>query len=513
MLGAERNTAKPKNYFINQIIEMVGRQNYCAGTAKLLHTILPFNGTEKIMTIHYNDEALFQEFVAKGKAYGDGTYDFTFENRYIIYHVKDVALRYIALDKETGLASEVEYLSKSTRPYTKNTYYKLFARILYSIKYNGDTRYVSTDRMVMTPKETIDFIFRQVMPYHGYAVREEQIKLAHNMYEGFKTGRVSINEAEVGTGKSMAYLVAGFVARQASSARDRFPVTIATSSIELQKAIVEKEIPNLSKMLQKFGVIRRPLTVSLRKGKEHYLCQRRYEEYYEQIAKFKKYQRTIQKFDALNDTEGLVDLDKFDLRPSIKEKICVKGSCRKCKYRNVCGYADYVDKTKSCDFDYQVTNHNMFLTSLKGGEDPSRPTRNILCPSWLVVIDEAHKLKNAAEDVFGVRFDEEALRDYVKAVKSMKREYTDARDFKLALNDLLKANDGLFSALREKTKEDDYENGRNTLIKLTPILEEYLYELDENIGHVECMREEPENAPSLNIDIVRDTIMTMLDDD
>ena len=80
MLGAERNTAKPKNYFINQIIEMVGRQNYCAGTAKLLHTILPFNGTEKTMMIHYNDEALFREFVAKGKAYGNGKYDFTFED-------------------------------------------------------------------------------------------------------------------------------------------------------------------------------------------------------------------------------------------------------------------------------------------------------------------------------------------------------------------------------------------------------------------------------------------------
>ena len=76
---------------------MVGRQNYCAGTAKLLHTILPFNGTEKFMMIHYNDEALFREFVAKGKAYGNGKYDFTFEDRYIIYHVKDVALRYIAL--------------------------------------------------------------------------------------------------------------------------------------------------------------------------------------------------------------------------------------------------------------------------------------------------------------------------------------------------------------------------------------------------------------------------------
>ena len=490
---------------------MVGRQNYCAGTAKLLHTILPFNGTEKTMMIHYDDSSLFKEFVVKGKAYAIGKYDFTFEDRYIIYHVKDVALRYIALDKTTGIASEVRYLPKHATPFSKATYCQLFANILYSLKYTGDTRYLNS-KVTMNADETIDFIFRVVMLHFGYSIREEQIKLAHNMYEGFKTGRVSINEAEVGTGKSIAYLIAGFVARQAM-VRDRFPVTIATSSIELQKAIVEKEIPNLSKMLQKFGLIRKPLTVSLRKGKEHYLCQRRYEAYLEQIAKFKKYQRTIEKFETLNDTEGLVDLDKFDLRPSIKEKICVRGSCRKCKYRNECGYAAYIDKTKRSDFDYQVTNHNMFLTSLKTVEDIKNPTRNILCPSWLVVIDEAHKLKNAAEDVFGVRFDEKAVRDYVKVVKTIRRECTDARDFKLAINDLRKANDAFFSALRETTKEDDYENGRNTLIKLTPILEEYLYELDKSIGRVECMRDKTENAPLLNIDIVRDTIMTMIHSD
>ena len=488
---------------------MVERQNYCAGTEKLLHTILPFNGTEKIMMIHYNDESLFREFVKNGKAYDNGAYDFTFEDRFIIYHVVDVALRYIALDKETGLASEVSYETKGSKPYTKATYYLLFAKILYSIKYTGDTRYLGT--VTMSPNETIDFIFRIIMPYHGYAVREEQIKLAQNMYEGFRSNRVSINEAEVGTGKSMAYLVAGFVARQAMS-RDRSPVTIATSSIELQKAIVEKEIPNLSKMLQKFGLITSPLAVSLRKGKEHYLCPRRYEAYYEQIAKFKKYQRTIERFEDLRETEGLVDLDKFDIRPSIKEKICVKGSCRKCPMRTSCGYAHYVDRTKGGDFDYQVTNHNMFLTSLKGGEDPNRPKRNILCPSWMVVIDEAHKLKNAAEDVFGVRFNEEDITDYIRIVKTMKREYCESKDYKLAINNLLKANETLFSALREKTKDDDYENGRNTLIRLTYALKECLYELEENIRHVECMRDEPENAPAIGIDAVRDAIMTMLDD-
>lgn len=79
------------------------------------------------------------------------------------------------------------------------------------------------------------------------------------MYEGLRDGCVSINEAEVGTGKSMAYLVAGFMAKKALKYGDN-PVTIATSSIELQKALVEKEIPRLSNMLYTFGLIDQPLT-------------------------------------------------------------------------------------------------------------------------------------------------------------------------------------------------------------------------------------------------------------
>lgn len=457
--------------------------------------------------IHYKDETLFKELVQKGKAYGSGKYDFTFEDRYLIYHVTDVALRYIAIDKKTELASEVKYMSKNTRPYTKITFPKLIADILYSIKYNGDMRYMDT--VLTKPADTIDFIFRVVLPYHGYTVREEQIKLSQKMYEGFRDGCVSINEAEVGTGKSMAYLVAGFIAKRTLNRGD-YPVTIATSSIELQKALVEKEIPNLSKMLLAFDIIKKPLTVALRKGKEHYLCQKRYQSYYKQIAKYKKYQKTIERFDKMQLQDGLVDLDRFELRPSLKDRICVKTTCFKCKEKPFCGYAQYVAQTKAESYDFQVTNHNMYLAYIKSKPDELNPAKNILRPSYLVILDEAHKFKSAAEDAFGVRFDEEIVCDYIRAVKVLKRHSVSAKEYKQAIGRLMTANDALFNVLRAKTQADDFESGNNTLIRFDHGLWNLLNSLDSAISEVEMFREPDEKVTSLSIDYARDAIATML---
>lgn len=460
--------------------------------------------------IHYNDKEQFEELKQKGKAYQDGKYDFTFEDRYIIYHVCDVALRYIAIDKNTELATEVKYINSNRKLYTKRTYPRLIANILYSIKYNGDIRYLET--VSIKPNEAIDFIFRVVLPYHGYAVREEQIKLSQKMYEGLRDGCISINEAEVGTGKSMAYLVAGFMAKKALKYSDN-PVTVATSSIELQKALVEKEIPRLSNMLYTFGLIDQPLTVSLRKGKEHYLCPRRYQNYYNQIAKYKKYQKTIERFEKMEVQDGLVDLDRFDLRPSLKDRICVKSTCFRCELKSSCGYAWYVAQTKSENYDFQVTNHNMYLAYIKRKPNEDNPSKNILCPSNLVILDEAHKFKTAAEDAFGVRFDEESVRDYIKIVKTLKKETVTAKEYKTALDRLMLANDTLFNALREKTQADDYENGNNTLISFNRGLWNLLNSLDTAISDVEALRKPDESVSSSSIDYTKEAISTILSED
>ena len=56
--------------------------------------------------ITYNGEDILRNFIDAEKAYKDALYDFTFENKYIIYHffVRDEA-RYVALDSDTGYAS------------------------------------------------------------------------------------------------------------------------------------------------------------------------------------------------------------------------------------------------------------------------------------------------------------------------------------------------------------------------------------------------------------------------
>ena len=53
------------------------------------------------------------------------------------------------------------------------------------------------------------------------------------------------------------------------------PIVIATSSIALQKAIVTEAIPKLSHMLMEHGIIKQPLTAVIRKGREHYVCEKK----------------------------------------------------------------------------------------------------------------------------------------------------------------------------------------------------------------------------------------------
>ena len=51
-------------------------------------------------------------------------------------------------------------------------------------------------------------IFREILPRHSMAVREEQIALCHEVLDTLYNKEISLCEAGVGTGKTLAYLVA-----------------------------------------------------------------------------------------------------------------------------------------------------------------------------------------------------------------------------------------------------------------------------------------------------------------
>ena len=350
-----------------------------------------------------------------GKAYRDGIYDFTFEDRYHIYHYKvGNELRYVALDNTTGYGSEV-YRSKNT---VKSCQYKLLIpNILYSVKYTGDKRYLGEYKI--SPTDYIDMIFRSIMPQYGYNVREEQIKMSKQMFEGLTGKTVTLCEAEVGTGKTMAYLVAALTACKYDDnySKMKRPITISTSSIELQHTIINKEIPALSKMMMEYGLLSAPLKAVLRKGKEHYFCVQRYDDFMKSIAKYpEKYSKTIDALNKWNLPNNGFDLDRVPKLASwLKSRICVKGSCRNCP-RQDCRYLRFMSQAnKLGSADIQVTNHNLLLTSQMLKKDGNGDS--ILQKSNFCIIDEAHKLRETASSVFGASIEIGEVGNYFNSIK------------------------------------------------------------------------------------------------
>ena len=78
---------------------------------------------------------------------------------------------------------------------------------------------------------------------------EEQIRLCHEMLDALMKNEITLCDAGVGIGKTYAYLTACILMRKYSvlhsgySGCDRRPVVVSTSSIALQKAIIEEYVP------------------------------------------------------------------------------------------------------------------------------------------------------------------------------------------------------------------------------------------------------------------------------
>ena len=64
--------------------------------------------------------------------------------------------------------------------------------------------------------QEVEKIFRVLLPEQGLAVREEQIRLCHEMLDTLLGERIALCDAGVGIGKTYAYLVACVLLRKYS---------------------------------------------------------------------------------------------------------------------------------------------------------------------------------------------------------------------------------------------------------------------------------------------------------
>ena len=247
------------------------------------------------------------------------------------------------------------------------------------------TGYAQSHRMA-------EHIFREVLPRRGMAVREEQIALCHEILDTLYNKEISLCEAGVGIGKTLAYLVASVLWQMNRPDLLKLPIVISTSSVALQDAIINDYLPNLSAILLEENIIDMPLTAVIRKGKERFACDARLIQRQVQADT-----RSTRQRNSLHMAEQILDLDHIpNLSRFDRSRICVPQSCpRNCVLQEDCRYQQYLRDSMKPDI--QICNHNYLLANATHRLED----RPLLLRSYqALVVDEAHKLPDAARQMY-----------------------------------------------------------------------------------------------------------------
>ncbi|MFN7094654.1 MAG: DEAD/DEAH box helicase, partial [Burkholderiales bacterium] len=225
---------------------------------------------------------------------------------------------------------------------------------------------------------------------------DSEVKDGHNL---------CLIEAPTGTGKSLAYLMAGIVNAKKLGKK----LIISTATKTLQSQLVEKDIPAFIK----YSGIK--FSYGLAKGRGNYLCPYQLElsaqgiigDLFAETTKTKDELTEIYQIFAQKAWDG--DLDQAPLHFDNKLKVLITTDKDRCigynctynqKDESNCPFYLNREKLKSCDV--IVTNHSLLLADLMlggGSVLPVKPSDYLLC------LDEGHTFVDSAVNSFTQMFE------------------------------------------------------------------------------------------------------------
>src|SRR4051812_12342028 len=231
----------------------------------------------------------------------------------------------------------------------------------------------------------------------GYEVRPQQLEMADAVAKAIAEKGHLLVEAGTGTGKSFAYLVPAILAALKDP---ECKVVISTHTIGLQEQLIAKDIPFLQK------VIKKPIKVTLVKGRGNYLSKRRLEvaqqksnqllddrrevDELQEVARWSKRTQDGSRSDlAFKPREAVWDLVESDSANCLGKKCKTFGECFFYKARQGVAAAHIL-----------IVNHALFFTDL-AVRAAAQGKGGILPKYQVVVFDEAHTLEDVAADHLG----------------------------------------------------------------------------------------------------------------
>ena len=275
----------------------------------------------------------------------------------------------------------------------------------------------------------------------GGTPRQGQIDMAEAIEAAIESGEHLLVQAGTGTGKSLAYLVPAAAHAQATGK----PVVIATATLALQGQIIDRDLPRLAASTT--GLLGRPLTYGLVKGRRNYVCLHNLEggmpedddallgvgQVDEKAGRLGKEVVRLREWAAETESGDRDDLvpgvsDRAWRQVSVSARECL-GS--RCPMRDEC----FVERSRAAasGVDIVVTNHS--FASIDAFEG-----RRMLPEHDVLVVDEAHELVDRVTSTVT----DELTASMVTTAARKAGAHADA-------NDLATAAEGLEEALTESS--------------------------------------------------------------
>ncbi|KAF6509726.1 DinG family ATP-dependent helicase YoaA [Geobacillus stearothermophilus] len=224
------------------------------------------------------------------------------------------------------------------------------------------------------------------LPLPGYKRREGQWEMMRLVYEALSTSQHALIEAGTGLGKSLAYLIpAAFFAGERQER-----VVVSTHTLQLQEQLIRRDLPVLRQ------VVPFPLRVAVLKGKQNYLSLDKFVSFLSEPCD--TYDAALLKCQLL---VWLLETDSGDL-----DELNVSSGARLLLSELAIGEGEdggrhhffAQAKQRAERANIVITNHAFLLHDLTASSPLLPPFRHL-------VIDEAHRLEDAAAHSFGERID------------------------------------------------------------------------------------------------------------
>ena len=232
----------------------------------------------------------------------------------------------------------------------------------------------------------------------NFEERKVQIELLKKIAKAFNENKIGVFEAGTGVGKSYAYLIPSLIWADMNDDR----VVVSTGTINLQQQLCEKDIPMAEK------IIGRDIKFLLMKGRQNYICRRRFEEASAQGELFEDNTEIFRKIRDWMTSSQTGSKSELPVQPpeNIWTRINSESDAcmgMRCPYHTDCFVMRVRKEAASAKL--IVVNHHLLFADIESRlSSGSYEDAAVLPPYRHIIFDEAHGIEGAATSFFSESF-------------------------------------------------------------------------------------------------------------